>query len=209
MGTVAAIEFENFDNLRELISRLESGEDKYSFYGVMLYAPSNGLDGRLHRYVLDHWGYLHHLTGDITLLMALERLGSERSLESFKPEEIYDIARYLGVPADQLPALAIFTNPSRRQEIRVLNLREFLVPADELTDEAITDFFRSLVTAIDRCAESDQRLRCLDEGLRQQWPPQSQWKDRVDGAGEIVTASASSGNSVLGALHQILGIFAT
>ena len=203
------MEYESFDNLRGLIARLEAGEDSYAFYGVMLYAPVNGLEGRLHEYVTDRWRYLHAMTGETTLLMALERLDDDRPLESFKPEEIYDIARFLGVEADQLPALAIFTAPGLREDIRVLRLREFLAVGPALTDEAITEFFRSLVTAIDRCADmpGDQRLACLDDGLRQHWPDNSASKGRVSAADAVVTPSVSRGGSVLASLHQVAAIF--
>jgi hypothetical protein len=208
---MAAMAYESFDNLRDLIARLEAGEDEYAFYGVMLYAPANGLDGQLHEYVTGHWTYLHHLTGETTLLMALERLDYDRPLESFKPEEIYDIARYLGVDADQLPALAIFTAPGLREDIRVLRIRDFLAPGPALTDEEITEFFRSLVTAIDCCAgmPADRRLTCLDEGLKKHWPDRSASKGRVFAADAVVTPSVSRGGSVLVALQQVIAIFNT
>ena len=193
---------------RELIRRLESGEDSYPFYGVMLYAPTNGLDGLLHEYVMDHWSLLHHLTGEATLLLALERLHPDRPLDSFRPEEVYDIARHLGVAVDQLPALAIFTDPTRLKDIRVLSLREFLLPTDQLSDEELTDFFRSLVAALDSCSASPPkaRLPCLEKNISKQWPSDSHLKERVTKAGVVLTASASVGATILNALQQILQI---
>ena len=48
--------------------------DSYPFYGVLLYTPMNGLDGRMHQYVTDHWSYLNRLTGHSCLVFAIENI---------------------------------------------------------------------------------------------------------------------------------------
>jgi hypothetical protein len=199
---------EGFEDLRWLVARLQQGDDPYPFYGVMLYTPTNGLDARLHEYVLSHWSFLDGLTGETCLLLAMERLDRRRPLDSFRPEEIYAIARYLGVGVDALPALVIFTDPAREGGTRLLRLGEFLVPADDLPDAAITDFFRSLIAALDVCVGSppDARLRCADEGISKNWPADSQWRDRVAQTGAVVTASAAVGATIVHSLGEILRI---
>jgi hypothetical protein len=146
--------------LEDFLQLLEDG-DFYPFYSVILYTPENGLDQRLHDYVEQHWRLLNRLTGDNSLLAALEDRGGDRSISAFRPEEVYDIARELGVSVAAVPALVFFTSPKDRSETLVLRLGDFL-PAD-VSDAGLTDFFRSLAGLVDRCAggADADRLDCL------------------------------------------------
>jgi hypothetical protein len=85
-------------NEKSFKSILDRQADQYPFFCVVLYTPGNGVNARLHKYVRSHWNILDSLTGDNCLLLAIENMKSELSIdiEKFKPEDVYKIARYLG-----------------------------------------------------------------------------------------------------------------
>jgi hypothetical protein len=56
-------------SLEDFLELLEYG-DEYPYYSVLLYTPENGLDQRLHEYVVKRWDFLNRLTGDGSLLAA-------------------------------------------------------------------------------------------------------------------------------------------
>jgi hypothetical protein len=70
--------------LEDLLRLLEEG-DFYPYYSVILYTPENGLDQRLHEYVDKHWSFLNRLTGNNSLLAALEGRERGRAIEDFAP----------------------------------------------------------------------------------------------------------------------------
>src|SRR2546423_1150266 len=131
-------------SLEDLQNQLERG-DFYPFYAVLLYTPLNGLNVRLHEYVESRWEFLNNLTGNNCLMVALEKRG--RPIGRFRPEIVYDIARFLGVAVNQIPCLILFTDPKHRQETAVLDLKQLLSSAP--TDEALTTFFQDLQTVFD------------------------------------------------------------
>ena len=193
-------------SLKDFTSLTEHG-DLYPFYGVLLYAPTNGLDARLHEYVTSHWSLMNALTGNSCLLLAVENPW-ERPIEGFKPEEVYDIARHLGAGVGELPCLIYFTQPGTRRETLVLKLGEFLSGPDRLTDEELTDFFRSVQSILDSCSEkrADFRLKCLSEGLEKEWPRDSRWADVASKAGGWLVMSAPVGATILQAMNAVKGL---
>jgi hypothetical protein len=188
--------------LEDFLSLLEDG-DFYPYYSVILYTPQNGLDQRLHEYVEQQWSFLNRLTGEKSLLAALEDRERDRSIDDFRPEEVYDIARELGVSIDAVPALVFFASPKERDDTLVLRLGEF-VPAD-VSDADLTDFFRSLGSIVDRCADQGEadRLDCLRRGIANEWPEESVWADRAKEIGGAVVASTTRLATVAGALTVI------
>jgi hypothetical protein len=85
------------------------------------------------------------------MLAALENRARGRAITDFRPEEVYDIARELGVSVADVPALVFFTAPKKRADTLVLRLGDF-VP-DDVSDADLTDFFRSLAAIC-------RRVRC-------------------------------------------------
>ena len=190
--------------LEDLLRLLEEG-DFYPYYSVILYTPENGLDQRLHEYVDKHWSFLNRLTGENSLLAALEDRERDRAIKDFRPEEVYDIARELGVSVAAVPALVFFISPKDRADTLVLSLGDFL-PAD-VSDADLTDFFRSLTTIVDSCAERDDRLDCLRRGIAEEWPEDSVWADRAKEIAGAVVSSTTQAATVVGALSTIVKFF--
>jgi len=193
--------------LEDFVRLFDEGHDVYPYYSVILYTPQNGLDQRLHEYVVSHWNYLNRLTGDSSLLAALEDRDRERAIDDFRPEEVYDIARELGVSVGDLPALVFFTSPRDRRDTLVVKLGEFL-PTD-VADDDLTDFFRSLAAIVDRCAERDEgeRLACLRRQIKSEWPADSRWRSRAAEIGGALVSSTTKAATVLQALATIVQLF--
>ena len=57
--------------LVDLLERVPEDRGGYPFYGVLVYPPLNGLNQRLHEYVVSRWDYLNDPTGDNALVVAL------------------------------------------------------------------------------------------------------------------------------------------
>ena len=192
--------------LEDFVRLLEDG-DFYPYYSIILYTPQNGLDQRLHEYVEQHWSFLNRLTGENSLLAALEDRDRDRPIEDFRPEEIYDIARELGVSVAAVPAIVFFTSPKDRSDILVVRLGDFL-PAD-VSDADLTDFFRSLAALVDGCAQraAADRLECLSRQIADEWPEDSVWADRAKEIGGAVVASTTQAATVVGALSVIVRFF--
>jgi hypothetical protein len=183
--------------------------DGYPLYAVLLYQPMNGLDQRLHEYVVSRWRFLNSLTGPSWLLFALEDIDRARSIEDFRPEEVYDIARHLGASVASVPGIVFFTEPEGRRDTLVLTLGEFLPRDGDVTDSDITDFFRSLSSIVDSCsAESPhKRLKCLDQRLTRDWPRESSWEPTARSARGWVVSSLTDAATIAQAIQAIATAF--
>jgi len=192
--------------LEDFVRLFDEDVDYFPFYSVILYTPRNGLDGRLHEYVSSHWNFLNRLTGESSLLAALESRDHDRSIDDFKPEEVYDIARELGVPVNAVPSLVFFTSARDRKDTRVIKLGEFLSP--DVTDAELTDFFRGLSAVVDICAQREERdrLECLRRGIEREWPRDSEWHGRAREIAGAVVSSTTKAASVVQALSVIAAI---
>ena len=192
--------------LEDFVRLFDADVDYFPFYSVILYTPQNGLDGRLHEYVSSHWNFLNRLTGESSLLAALESRDHDRSIDDFKPEEVYDIARELGVPVNAVPSLVFFTSARDRKDTRVIKLGEFLSP--DVTDAELTDFFRGLSAVVDICAQREERdrLECLRRGIEREWPRDSEWHGRAREIAGAVVSSTTKAASVVQALSVIAAI---
>src|SRR5215216_6602291 len=153
-------------NMKQFAEMIKDA-DQYPFYCVLLYTPMNGLDERMHNYVRSHWHLLNRLTGYNCLLIAVEDPFDNQEIQNFKPEDVYEIARYLGAPVNALPCMIFFESPQSRNDTLILELREFFPEPTNITDDQVTSFLRALQSIIDSCAgrDSDERLECLREGL--------------------------------------------
>jgi hypothetical protein len=206
---------------KDFLDLLEGG-DHYPYYSVLLYTPQNGLDQRLHEYVDQHWHYINRLTGENSMLVALEKRARGRAISDFRPEEVYDIARELGVSVADVPALVFFTAPKKRADTLVLRLGDFLPP--DVSDADLTDFFRSLAAIVDECAARYKyvpsvvadaraarhfadRLKCLRHGITDKWPRDSVWADRAKQIGGAVVSSTTQAATLAGALATIMRSF--
>jgi hypothetical protein len=182
--------------------------DSYPFYGVLLYTPMNGLDGRMHQYVTDHWSYLNRLTGHSCLVFAIENIDQDLSITDFKPEEVYDIARHLGASVGDLPCMVFFVDPQKRSDTLVLRLRDLFPPAETLTDDAITLFFRTFQSIIDTCSQSEPsvRLTCLRDGVEGQLTrngPAPDARNQLSGTTTLLAPSQSPEPTLLKAIQVI------
>jgi hypothetical protein len=157
-------------NFGDLKSYLESGrKDPFLLYCVLLYKPVNGLHAKLHEYVADQWRYLDALTGRTCLMLAIENPHGTTAIRNFRPQDVYEVARYLGAPADALPCMVFFTEPDTRRDTLVIRLRSILPDEKRLTNEDLTAFFEHLAVTLDACASrGDDRLVCLRRRLRVQ-----------------------------------------
>lgn len=195
-------------SLRDLIDLLESGnEEAYPYYCVLIYPPLNGLNQRLHEFVVSHWRLLNTLTGDNCLLVAVEDI--DRQTGDFRPEDVYSIARLLGVDVKDIPCMVFFTEPGTRQDTLVLRLGDFLPEARTLTDDDLTDLFQSLQSIIDQCVTTGsdtERLDCLRHGVDSNWPIESRWHDRLEGAKDAFVPSLTATATILQAMMKILPI---
>ncbi len=147
------------------------------------------------------------LTGRNWLLLAVEDLASARpAIEDFRPEDIYDIGRHLGVSPGAVPCLVFFVDPTHRNDTLVLQLREFLESEGPPTDEQLTDFFRSLATIVDGCADvpAGERLARLRAGLEREWPVDSEWAERAKGIGGAVIGSVVAAGTTATALTSVV-----
>lgn len=192
--------------LEDFVRLFDENVDYFPFYSVILYTPQNGLDQRLHEYVSSHWNFLNRLTGETSLLAALESRDHDRSISDFRPEEVYDIARELGVAVNAVPALVFFTAARDCDDTLVLKLGEFLT--SDVTDEELTDFFRGLAAVVDICAARDERerLECLRRAIEREWPKDSQWHGRARDIANSVVASTTKAATVVQALSVIAGL---
>jgi hypothetical protein len=195
-------------SLKDLIQLLESGRaGQYPYYCVLIYPPLNGLNQRLHEYVVSHWDYLNGLTGANCLLVAVEDIG--RQIGEYQPEEIYAIARLLGADVRDVPCAVFFTQPRTRPETLILRLRDLVPDGRAVTDDELTDLFQSLQSVMDACvaeAAADARLACLREGVDEAWPVHSPWHARLAAAKGAVVPSLTTAGTILQALVQILPI---
>ena len=181
----------------QLVEDLDRPEARpYSFYAVLLYAPMNGLDARLHEYMTSHWRLMDAMTGPNWLLLAVEDIQRAKpAIEDFKPEDIYHIARALGQSPNVIPCLVFFVNPRHQNDVITLKLDELFDVSSLPTDNELTDFFRSMASIIDNCAVElpEKRLKCLDKRIDKEWPEDSVWGERVGKAtGWVVTSTATA-----------------
>ena len=164
-------------DLQELLEERSSyvfEQRPFPFYGVLLYTPTNALNKLLHDYVVSHFEFFNVQTGRNWLVAVLEDINYGESIEKFKPQDVYEIARYLGARVDAIPAIVFFTEPKERNETLVLSLRYILPESSDVTDEDLTGLFGKLAATIDdicqRSLPSGARLKALRQALNQEWP---------------------------------------
>src|SRR5919202_280197 len=158
----------------------------YPFYCVLLYTPLNGLDQRLHAYVTSHWRFLNRLTGDNCLVFALEDTDRGITIDQFTPEDVYTIARALGVEVRDLPCMVFFTDPQNRNDTLAVRLSALLPKPNQLTDDDLSTFFKDVQTIVDTCSPEDVStgLQCLWQGLERGWPQGRPWSEQMANAGK-------------------------
>ncbi len=192
-------------SLEELVTLLQSGRaEGYNFYGVLLYLPIAGLNQRLHEFVVDQWKVLNDLTGPHSLLVAVENLGRGRTIDKFKPYQIYSMARELQVSVDLVPCLVLFTNPKERQNIIALPLRDYL--SDGATDDEMMQFFQRLQSIFEACAEDmlDTRMDCLWDGIERAWPEAGDLRGKSSMRRRWSFSDLATGASLLSSLQRIV-----
>ena len=156
------------------LQKLLNGEDQYiylnqpyPFYSALLYTPTNGVNHLLHTYTVDNFELFSTATGPNWLVAVIEDIGAGHQINEFKPEDVYTIARYLGVPVDQIPALVFFTDPQERKDTLIVPLGN----SGLVTIEDVKKLVVKLAAIIDSiCANQqiadDERLAALKKELR-------------------------------------------
>ncbi len=204
-------------SLRAFESELESEDlPRFPVYAMLLYTPQDGLDERLHTYIRSHWEMMDGLTGANWGLPLIEDLNpAGHPIEEFRPGDVYEIARLLGISVADVPSLVFFTDPRERRETLVLKLKELLPPPTELTDDHLTAFFRDTAAVVDRCVgrPASSRLNCLRDDLRTGLPQSAEWLQQAkDASGWLVSSTvtaATVAQSIGGivTLLRTLGLF--
>ena len=135
------------------------------------------------------------------------RSGSAR-FGDFRPEDVYEIGRHLGVAPDSVPCLAFFVDPTRRNQTLVLPLREFVSTDAPPDDAQLTDLFRSLATVVDAAAAvpAEERLPRLSQGMEHEWPTDSEWSARAAAIGGIALGSVATAGTTATALTSVLTV---
>jgi hypothetical protein len=183
-------------------------ERLFPFYGVLLYTPTNGLNKLLHDYIISHFELFNAQTGPNWLVAVVEDINRNQSIEKFKPQDVYEIARFLGAPVDAIPAIVFFTEPKVRNETLVLRLKDFLPESSGITDEDLTGLFGKLATKIDnvcqRSSPNDSRLKSLNQAIKKEWTRNPSFGERLSYAGEGLKTSAAAAPTVFHALNNIV-----
>lgn len=198
-----------------ILSELGAGErEPYPFYCALLYTVAEGLDAELSRYVDEQWDELDAMTGD-TCLVFVVGAGpcADVGNRPFAPHEVYRIAEHLGVRPSALPCAAFLSQPNQSRDVLRVRLTDFLRASSRAA--TMTDRFRGIASALNRCADSgdDGRLECLrtslvDEYRRWNQQPTATASGKLDAA---VTAAGSvekvvaAGTTVGAALMRVLG----
>ncbi len=144
----------------------------FPYYCALLYTLVNGLDGQLHTYIRGRWDLMNGLTGNSCLLMTLEDVSRQPTSAEFRAEDVYAIARTLGASVDALPCMIFFTDPETRNDTYLLKLKDVFPDYRQVTDDALTAFFRRVAAVIDDCyarQPADGRLSCLRDALGELW----------------------------------------
>jgi len=197
------------------LQKLLDGQEQYiyeqrifPFYGVLLYTPNNGVNGALHNYVKSNPEFFHTQTGDNWRVAVLEDITNEHFIDGFKPEEVYIIARYLGVPVDQIPAFVIFTEPKERKETLIVQLGEI----DQATNEDIRKVISTIAAKIDDICEndvpSDGRLAALHKALSEAWKEDPVWAFKFKAMGKWLATGVVSAATIVKAINDIVVVFA-
>ena len=132
-------------------------EDRqFPFYGVLIYSHIKGLNGYLSKYVTDNFELFNAQTGPNWLVAVLEDIQGTRQNE-FKPEDVYKIARYLGVSVDDIPAIVFFCDPKERNDTYVLKLSDLIKESDEYDEELIHNSINTISSIIDEVCKSDEK----------------------------------------------------
>ena len=200
-------------SLRDLQELLEGrggyvfAQRPFPFYSVLMYAPTNGLNKLLHEYVTSHFELFNVQTGPNWLVAVLEDINRKHSIKDFRPQDVYDVARYLGARVDDVPAIVFFTEPKDRNETLVLNLEGVFPDSGKVADEDLTKLFSKIAAIIDdicqRGVPSDDRLTALREALKREWSEDPTWGTKITSAVEWLKVSAASATTVLGAITSI------
>jgi hypothetical protein len=197
--------------LPDLVRALERQQQRpegpeYPFYAVLLYAPINGLDGRMDAYVGSHFDLLNSLTGANCLLVAVK--AQVREEPGGPSSSVYEAARLLGVSVEDMPALVVFSDPAGRK-IELVRLSDLL--SDEASDGEITKVFRTMQAAIDRSmtAAWDERLVHLQGEFNARWRGQQGFFVRFRAATAAAAAITIQAGSVMNALQTLVTALGT
>jgi hypothetical protein len=186
------------------------GDDTFAVYSVLLYTRTEGLNRLLHEYVLNHFEQFRKQTGPNWLVAILEIPGSRAPEDEakFKPESVYEIARYLGAGVDDIPAIIFFTEPKGRKETLILQLRDIFPRSGELTDDDLEQFFGKVATLIDNMCEPDrtngEMLSVLREQIEEKFGEDPQWAKGLESAIGWVKTSAVAATSLFGAIAALV-----
>ncbi|WP_433968193.1 hypothetical protein [Tunturiibacter gelidiferens] len=201
----------NLSDLQDLLENGVSymyGDNTFAVYSVLLYTRTEGLNRRLHEYVWKHFDQFRKQTGPNWLVAIVEIPGRTPEEEpKFKPESVYEIARYLGAGADDIPAIIFFTDPKERKETLILQLRD-IFPSGEPKDDDLEQFFAKVATMIDNMCKTDrtngEMLSVLRKQIEEKFGEDPQWAKGLESAMGWVKTSAVAATSVFGAIAALV-----
>jgi hypothetical protein len=180
----------------------------FPFYSVLMYAPQNGLNKLLHEYVKSHYELFNSQTGPNWLVAVVEDIGREEFIDTFRPQDVYNIARYLGARVDEIPAIVFFVDPKDHDETLVLRLSDILPPATQVTDEDLTRLIGTIAAAIDEISNARLppavRLARLEKALNAAWSKDSVRAPQLSSAVDWLRTSAATATTVLVAIKEVL-----
>ena len=212
-------------SLSELKEQLEGSgkqyvfeEGRFPFYSVLIYSHIRGLNSHLHAYVMNNFDLFNAQTGPNWLVAVLEDIQDTKH-DLFKPEDVYQIARFLGVRVDEIPALVFFTDPKKRNDIYILKLSEIIHESAEYDEEGINKIFSKMAAIIDdicrKDAESIDRIDVLQSVFNTEFTKLDYHSEDNSSVQGLLRKASSTATSVFTAIVDavkaykvILGIFA-
>jgi len=195
-----------------VLTQLQLGERApYPFYCALLYTTAEGLDVTLARYVDRNWEELDAMTSDNCLVFVLGDLRMEPAAgyRPFSSREVYRVAEHLGVRPGSLPCAVFFSRPDHSREVLCVRISAYLgLPANQSDEQTLTRAFRSMSSAIARCArlDVDGRIDCLETELtseqRRAFPDTASSSD--DHLRPSVTDELASAAETVGSVNTLL-----
>ncbi len=207
-------------SLAELKELLEGKEQyvfqnrEFPFYSVLIYSRVKGLNHHLHEYVSGNAEGFNGLTGPNWLVAVLENVHA-KDPGAFRPEDVYPIARFLGVRVDEIPALVFFTDPKARSDLFVLNLgwiMSDLEGPEGYHEEGINKIFTKIAAGIDEiCAlgGGQDRMADLQSFLNKEFIRPGSESTKEGGVMDVLRKTSATAKSVFDSIVAAINAYKT
>jgi hypothetical protein len=117
------------------------------FYAVIFSTTDTGVEQTVNSFVAREWQSLDALIGAADSLC----FAIADNLDVRRRQDVYLVARELGVPFEALPAMAFFAQPADLRKVMYVRLGEFL--DDDADDDQMWRLFRGIADAIVRATD--------------------------------------------------------